>query len=293
MLKNFVLDLLGVPEVVYRVAFTRGGPSVSTNTIGAGGWVAGATSAGTENPNPPRGALGPLAGDALALRVTRPEPPAGGDPLPSDSPSAAVQCLLAIPNGLSRFTLIANYEWIADRDTAVHHRDAWAAMLVARDGALEDIDPRPTNGRDPMTTKTKIVGATHHWRRLGGAHIISLGGARAAADPMTMEPVDVGEAYPKSHVDRSFTLEADVDCASGNGWSRMRTNSHTWTERPWKHTFLSRPGTGSGITAVGAGVAVASGSGTAGVRVFDFRILRWRRMPALWRPFAVWLARLR
>ena len=123
--------------------------------------------------------------------------------------------------------------------------------------------------------------------------MISLGVARAAAVPTTVEPVDIVGAYPEPQVNRTFTLETDVDCASGNGWSRMRTSHRTWTERPWTHTFLWRPESGSGITGVGVGLAIATGSGTAHARVFEFWILRWRRMPTLWRPIAARLARLR
>jgi hypothetical protein len=291
--KDFVLDLLGVPEVVYHAVFTQGGPTVMINTVGIGAWVVGTTSAGSENPDPPRGPLAPLAGDALQLRVTRPQPPPGADPLAGDKPSAAVQCVVPIPRGLSGFTLIANYDWIAYCDSPMHDGDLWAPVLVARDGMLQDIDPDPGSATDPIVTKTKIVGATHQFRRQSGAQMISLGVARAAAVPTTVEPVDIVDAYPESQVDRSFTLETDVDCASGNGWSRMRTRHRTWTERPWTHTFLWRPESGSGITGVGVGLAIANGSGTAHARVFEFWILRWRRMPTLWRPIAARLARFR
>ena len=283
-IKDIVLNVLGAPNLLYRVEFTLGGPHVTHTKIGYPTWVVGMTEVPGQSPLPAQSPLSQVTGELLRLRITYPDSVSQGS-------TAAVQCLIPLPSSLRLFTMKAQFEWLFFRDSPNNPGDQWAALLVATNAnRLEEIDRSGTT--------TEVIGATHQFRTDGTGLMAQLGLARGvgdAATPGVRVPID--QVYPASGgtgADRRFLLETDIDTMAGRGWSRLRGPAWAWAERAFSHTLSSpNPNAPTGLTGVGVGLAIANGVGTAHMEVRDFAIYSWDWMVPVWRPAALWLARFR
>jgi hypothetical protein len=269
-LSNQLLDG-NYPNLVYHVEFLKGGPYVLVNLIGAGPLHC---SASPDPPGiiediyPPRGELAPLTTDGLRLEITK----QSRGPL---SETSVVMCGISPPPvDLSAFTMTADFLLSAGNDLSpTAPGDLWAATLVARDSQPNlDANPIDTDFGDTHE------GATH--QVFGGSPpTIQLGvGKTSPAMPAAEPKQDVYIPGATS----GFTLETDIDCHAGLGWSRMHTDCDIWSERSWPYPLVAprRP-----WAMIGVGLALARGVGRARVTAMRFSVYDWHgAIPERWWP---------
>lgn len=272
------------PTLVYHVEFVNGGPVVMPNLIGAGPLVC---SASPDPPGlveeiyPPRGELARLTTNGLNLQVTK------QDRGPLSTTSVLMCGITSPPVDLSVFTMTADFLLpVGNSLGPTAPGDLWAATLVARDsqpipnpigprahfGPPLAVDPTDAPAYDTLALDSDFgdthVGATH--QVVGGVPpAIELGAGKTS--PVTPDAEPKLNVYPPGGTS-GFTLQTDIDCNAGRGWSRMNAGTTKWSERSWPYPLVppKRP-----WAMIGVGLALAKGFGTVRVTVLRFSIYAW------------------
>jgi hypothetical protein len=243
------------PGLLYLAQFsTHDGGMVQVNKFGPTAQLM-IVQTGSAQPQQPLPETDPI-GVGLVLRVTK----------DATQPGVATMVALSpLPPGLPpRFTLVADFFLPQEIGGPWADGVQWAATVGMR------------NGDDPDVATFKLAGAAHQIRNLSGdpnpgTARIALGAGTGPTDGTispdpTNELVPSPEAYPDER--RDFRLETDIYLDRRQGWSRLRTPGHVWTQRSWLFDTNKFPQ----ITGIGFGQAFRSGAGTATVTATAFRI---------------------